>query len=51
MLFRSDRAGGSVKTAIVMQKRAVDREAALALLSEANGRIRSVVPGPPPPAR
>ena len=46
-----DRAGGSVKTAIVMQKRGVDRDAALALLAEANGRIRSVVPGPPPPVR
>jgi hypothetical protein len=34
-----------------MQKRGVDRDAALALLAEANGRIRSVVPGPPPPVR
>jgi N-acetylmuramic acid 6-phosphate etherase len=46
-----ERSGGSVKTAIVMQKRGVDREAALKLLADAGGRIRSVVPGPPPPVR
>lgn len=46
-----ERAGGSVKTAIVMYKRGVERDAALELLADAGGRIRSVVPGPPPPVR
>lgn len=46
-----ERAGGSVKTAIVMQKLGVERDAALKLLADAGGRIRSVVPGPPPPVR
>jgi N-acetylmuramic acid 6-phosphate etherase len=43
-------AGGSVKTAIVMIKRKVDRAEAERLLAEAAGHLRSVV-GDPPPVR
>ena len=42
-------AGGSVKTAIVMQKLGVDREAAERRLAEQGGVIRRVVPEAPPP--
>jgi N-acetylmuramic acid 6-phosphate etherase len=42
-------AGGSVKTAIVMQKTGATREAAELALGKAGGVIRRVVPGPPPP--
>jgi N-acetylmuramic acid 6-phosphate etherase len=42
------RAGGSVKTAIVMQKLGVEREAAERQLTDAGGMIRRVVGGPPP---
>ncbi|MGH7648967.1 MAG: N-acetylmuramic acid 6-phosphate etherase [Gemmatimonadaceae bacterium] len=42
-------AGGSVKTAIVMQKLGATREAAELALGKAGGVIRRVVPGPPPP--
>ena len=42
-------AGGRVKTAIVMQKRGVDADAADRLLAEAGGIIRRVVPEAPPP--
>ena len=41
-------AGGSVKTAIVMQKRSLSRSAAERALDEAGGVIRRVIPGPPP---
>jgi N-acetylmuramic acid 6-phosphate etherase len=41
-------AGGSVKTAIVMQKLGVDRAAADAALERGGGVIRKVVGGPPP---
>lgn len=44
-------AGGSVKVAIVMQKLGVSRDEAIAKLEKAEGRIRGVVPGPPPPVR
>ena len=43
-------AGGSVKTAIVMARRQVDREQAERLLAEHAGRLRAIV-GDPPPAR
>ena len=43
-------AGGSVKTAIVMARRQVDREQAERLLAEHGGRLRAIV-GDPPPAR
>jgi N-acetylmuramic acid 6-phosphate etherase len=43
-------AGGSVKTAIVMARRRVDREQAERLLAEHAGRLRAIV-GDPPPAR
>jgi N-acetylmuramic acid 6-phosphate etherase len=43
-------AGGSVKLAIVMQKRALSREAAERALADAGGVIRRVVPGTPPTA-
>ena len=43
-------AGGSVKTAIVMARRGVDREAADRLLVEHAGRLRPIV-GDPPPVR
>ena len=43
-------AGGSVKLAIVMQKRALSREAAERALADAGGVIRRVVPGAPPAA-
>ena len=43
-------AGGSVKLAIVMQKRGLSRDAAEFALAEAGGVIRRVVPGPPPAA-
>jgi N-acetylmuramic acid 6-phosphate etherase len=45
-----DAAGGSVKTAIVMARRAVGREEAERLLREHAGRLRSIV-GDPPPVR
>jgi N-acetylmuramic acid 6-phosphate etherase len=45
-----DAAGGSVKTAIVMARRAVCREEAERLLREHAGRLRSIV-GDPPPVR
>jgi N-acetylmuramic acid 6-phosphate etherase len=45
-----DGAGGSVKTAIVMARRGVGREAAERLLEEHAGRLRSIV-GDPPPVR
>jgi len=45
-----DAAGGSVKTAIVMARRAVGREEAERLLAEHAGRLRAVV-GDPPPVR
>ena len=45
-----DAAGGSVKTAIVMARRGVDREEAERLLQEHAGRLRSIV-GDPPPVR
>lgn len=41
-------ASGSVKLAIVMSKLGLDAAAAREKLESANGRIRSVVPGPPP---
>ena len=43
-----EQAGGSVKIAIVMQRLTLDRAAAVARLEAAGGRIRDVVPGPPP---
>ncbi len=43
------RAGKSVKTAIVMQKRNVSREEAEKLLAENGGVIRRVTPDAPPP--
>ena len=43
-------AGGSVKTAIVMARRAVGREEAERLLAKHAGRLRAVV-GDPPPVR
>ena len=42
-------AGGRVKTAIVMHRLHLDRDAAEARLDAAGGVIRRVVPGPPPP--
>ena len=44
-----ERAGGSVKLAIVMQKLGTDREGAIAALARGEGIIRRVVPGEPPP--
>ena len=44
-----ERAGGSVKLAIVMQKLSTDRAGAEAALAKGNGIIRRVVPGEPPP--
>jgi N-acetylmuramic acid 6-phosphate etherase len=44
-----DAAGGSVKTAIVMFRLGVDREAAERALAEAGGVVRRVLPGAPPP--
>ena len=44
-----DRAGKSVKTAIVMQKKGVGREEAETLLSDNGGVIRRIIPGAPPP--
>jgi N-acetylmuramic acid 6-phosphate etherase len=44
-----DRANGSVKTAIVMQKLGVSREEAERRLDEAGGVIRRVIPDAPPP--
>jgi len=41
-------AGGSVKTAIVMARRQVDREQAERLLAEHAGRLRAIVGDPPP---
>jgi N-acetylmuramic acid 6-phosphate etherase len=38
-----DRAGGSVKTAVVMQRRAVDSAAAEKMLAEAGGRLERVL--------
>jgi N-acetylmuramic acid 6-phosphate etherase len=38
-----------VKTAIVMQKLGVDRDAALAALESAGGVIRRAIPDAPPP--
>ena len=46
-----DAAGGSVKVAIVMRKLGVSRVEAEQRLAAALGRIREVVPGPPPPVR
>jgi N-acetylmuramic acid 6-phosphate etherase len=46
-----ERASGSVKLAIVMQKLGVDLIAARRLLDKAGGRVREVVPGPPPPVK
>lgn len=40
---------GHVKVAIVMQKLGVDRKTAEARLAAADGVIRRVIPGPPPP--
>jgi N-acetylmuramic acid 6-phosphate etherase len=40
--------GGSVKTAIVMARRGVDRAEAERLLEEHAGRLRSIVGDPPP---
>jgi N-acetylmuramic acid 6-phosphate etherase len=45
-----ERAGGSVKLAIVMARRGVDREAAERLLEEHAGRLRPII-GDPPPVR
>lgn len=42
--------GGSAKTAIVMQRLDIDRADAERRLAAAEGRIRRVVPGPPPSA-
>jgi N-acetylmuramic acid 6-phosphate etherase len=44
-----DRAGGTVKTAIVMHFLGVDREEAEQRLIDAGGVIRRVVNRPPPP--
>lgn len=44
-----DRAGKSVKTAIVMQKKGVSRDEAEKLLAGNGGVIRRVIPGAPPP--
>ena len=44
-----ERAGKSVKTAIVMQKKNVGREEAERLLAENGGVIRRVIPDAPPP--
>ena len=44
-----DAADKSVKTAIVMHKLGVDREAALAALERAGGVIRRAIPDAPPP--
>ena len=44
-----ERAGGSVKTAIVMQKLGVAREEAERRLQDAGGVIRRVIPDAPPP--
>src|SRR5690349_7090842 len=46
-----ERAGKSVKLAIVMQKKAVSREEAEKLLAENGGIIRRVTNEPPPPIR
>ncbi len=43
-------AGGSVKTAIVMVRRKVERAEAERLLAEARGQLRAVVGDPPPVA-
>ncbi|MEO6057974.1 MAG: N-acetylmuramic acid 6-phosphate etherase [Gemmatimonadales bacterium] len=45
-----ERAGGSVKTAIVMARRGVERDAAERLIEEHAGRLRPIV-GDPPPVR
>jgi N-acetylmuramic acid 6-phosphate etherase len=45
-----DRAGGSVKLAIVMSRRTVDPAEARRLLADANGVIRRVIGDPPPVA-
>ena len=42
-----DAAGGSVKLAIVMSRKSVDRDTAQALLAEAGGLVRRVVGDPP----
>jgi N-acetylmuramic acid 6-phosphate etherase len=44
-----DRAGGSVRTAIVMQQRGLSREAAERALRDAGGVVRRVLPHAPPP--
>lgn len=44
-----DRAGKSVKTAIVMQKKGISREEAEKLLAGSGGVIRRIIPGTPPP--
>jgi N-acetylmuramic acid 6-phosphate etherase len=44
-----EKAEGSVKVAIVMHKLGVDAMSARRQLDKAGGRIREVVPGPPPP--
>jgi N-acetylmuramic acid 6-phosphate etherase len=46
-----EQAGGSVKLAIVMNKLGVDAISARRQLDKVNGRIREVVPGPPPPVK
>jgi N-acetylmuramic acid 6-phosphate etherase len=46
-----EKAGGSVKIAIVMHKLGVDAISARRQLDKAGGRIRDVVPGPPPPVK
>lgn len=42
-----DAAGGSVKVALVMQKRGVDRAGADRLLTEHQGRLRAIIGDPP----
>jgi N-acetylmuramic acid 6-phosphate etherase len=44
-----DRAGGSVRTAIVMQQRVLTREQAERALRDAGGVVRRVLPHAPPP--
>jgi N-acetylmuramic acid 6-phosphate etherase len=41
-----DAAGGSVKTAVVMSRRGVDRAEAERLLAEANGRLARIIDAP-----
>ena len=44
-----DGAGGSVRTAIVMQQRSFSREEAERALRDAGGVVRRVLPHAPPP--